>query len=126
MFLPKGQCGSYKDGSFARPGARFRAERRGLASLLTAYSATPRPRDYHRHHLRPFMLDRTGDPHLCERGATRRYAEKILKTSDGLIAISTSARNETVDILRNPEERIQVIYPGVANHSFMTPERRKR
>lgn len=50
--------------------------------------------------------------------ATRRYAENILKTSDGLIAISTSARDDAVDILRIPAERIRVIYPGVAEPFF--------
>lgn len=55
--------------------------------------------------------------------ATLRYAEKILKTSDGLVAISGSARNDAVDILRIPSERIQVIYPGVAEPFFQaTPE----
>jgi alpha-1,3-rhamnosyl/mannosyltransferase len=50
--------------------------------------------------------------------ATKRYGEKILRTSDGLIAISASARNDAVDILRIPSERIHVIYPGVAEPYF--------
>lgn len=54
--------------------------------------------------------------------ATRRYAENILKTCEGLIAISVSARNDAVDILGIPSERIHVIYPGVAEPFFeVTP-----
>jgi glycosyltransferase involved in cell wall biosynthesis len=50
--------------------------------------------------------------------ATRRYADNILKTCDGLIAISASARNDAVEILRIPADRIRVIYPGVAEPFF--------
>lgn len=50
--------------------------------------------------------------------ATRRYAERILKVADGLIAISEHARNDAIDILRIPGERIRVIYPGVAEPFF--------
>jgi glycosyltransferase involved in cell wall biosynthesis len=50
--------------------------------------------------------------------ATRRYAGKILKACDGLIAISEHTRKDTVEVLGIPEERIRVIYPGVAEAFF--------
>jgi alpha-1,3-rhamnosyl/mannosyltransferase len=54
--------------------------------------------------------------------ATRRYGERILKACDGLIAISAHARQDAIEILRIPQERIRVIYPGVAEPFFrVTP-----
>jgi alpha-1,3-rhamnosyl/mannosyltransferase len=50
--------------------------------------------------------------------ATRRYADRILRRCDGIIAISRHARSEAVAILGIPEERIQVIYPGIAEAFF--------
>ena len=50
--------------------------------------------------------------------ATRRYGEKILKSCDGLIAISAHARDSAAAILGIPERRIRVIYPGVAEAFF--------
>jgi glycosyltransferase involved in cell wall biosynthesis len=52
--------------------------------------------------------------------ATRRYGETTLKVADGLIAISEHARNDAAAILRIPEARIRVIYPGVAEPFFQT------
>ncbi len=55
--------------------------------------------------------------------ATRRYAEKILKACDGIIAISSHARDDAMAILGLPEKRIRVIYPGVSEAFFrVTPE----
>lgn len=50
--------------------------------------------------------------------ATRRYANRILQRSDGIIAISEHARQDAVEILRIPRERIQVTYPGVSDAFF--------
>ena len=50
--------------------------------------------------------------------ATKRYGEKILKTCDGLIAISAHARDTAAAVLGIPEERIRVIYPGVPEAFF--------
>jgi glycosyltransferase involved in cell wall biosynthesis len=50
--------------------------------------------------------------------ATRRYGERVLKSADGLIAISAHARDEAIEVLRIPRERIRVIYPGVAEPFF--------
>jgi glycosyltransferase involved in cell wall biosynthesis len=50
--------------------------------------------------------------------ATKRYGENILKTSDGLIAISAHARDTAASVLGIPEERIRVIYPGVPEAFF--------
>jgi glycosyltransferase involved in cell wall biosynthesis len=50
--------------------------------------------------------------------ATKRYGEKILKTCDGLIAISSHARDGAAEILGISEERIRVIHPGVAEAYF--------
>jgi len=51
-----------------------------------------------------------------------RFAERIWKRADGLIAVSESSRDDAARLLGIPQERIQVIYPGVpeayfANHS---------
>jgi glycosyltransferase involved in cell wall biosynthesis len=54
--------------------------------------------------------------------ATRRYADRILKRCDGIIAISQHARRDAIDILGIPEERIQVIYPGIAEGFFQVTE----
>jgi alpha-1,3-rhamnosyl/mannosyltransferase len=45
--------------------------------------------------------------------ATKRYAERVLKHADRLIAISESSRNDAVRILGLREEAIDVIYPGI-------------
>jgi alpha-1,3-rhamnosyl/mannosyltransferase len=50
--------------------------------------------------------------------ATKRYAENILKQCDRLIAISAHAKRDAVEILGIPVEKIQVIYPGVADSFF--------
>jgi glycosyltransferase involved in cell wall biosynthesis len=41
------------------------------------------------------------------------FAERIWQRADGLIAISENSRNDAARLLRIPEERICVIYPGV-------------
>jgi alpha-1,3-rhamnosyl/mannosyltransferase len=65
----------------------------------------------------------TPENHTTENiAATRRYGERILKACDGLIAISAHARQDAIEILRIPQERIRVIYPGVAEPFFrVTP-----
>lgn len=50
--------------------------------------------------------------------ATKRYAERILKRCDAVIAISAHARQDAVEILRLPQNRIRVVYPGVAEPFF--------
>jgi glycosyltransferase involved in cell wall biosynthesis len=55
--------------------------------------------------------------------ATRRYAEKILKTCDGVIAVSSHTRRDAMEILGIPGDRIRVIYHGIAEPFFQaTPE----
>jgi alpha-1,3-rhamnosyl/mannosyltransferase len=54
--------------------------------------------------------------------ATRRYGERTLKSADGLIAISGHARDDAIEVLRIPEDRIRVIYPGVAEPFFHVTE----
>src|ERR1041384_5152093 len=53
--------------------------------------------------------------------ATRRYAERILRRADGLIAISECTRNDAVRILGLRAESIEVIYPGVSEAFFQPP-----
>ena len=50
--------------------------------------------------------------------ATQRYAARILKRCDGIIAISDHSRRDAIDILGIPEERVQVIYPGIPEAYF--------
>jgi alpha-1,3-rhamnosyl/mannosyltransferase len=40
-------------------------------------------------------------------------ADRVWNRADGLIAVSESTRNDAVRLLRIPERKIQVIYPGV-------------
>jgi alpha-1,3-rhamnosyl/mannosyltransferase len=54
--------------------------------------------------------------------ATKRYAERVLRSADGLIAISESTRNDAVRILGLREETIHVIYPGVSQAFFQPPK----
>ena len=49
---------------------------------------------------------------------TRRYGEVILKSCDGVIAISEHTRQDAIDILGIAADRIRVIYPGVAKEFF--------
>jgi alpha-1,3-rhamnosyl/mannosyltransferase len=55
--------------------------------------------------------------------ATKRYAERVLKRADACIAISESARQDAVRILRIPQERIATIYPGVSDAFYSAAER---
>jgi glycosyltransferase involved in cell wall biosynthesis len=50
--------------------------------------------------------------------AEKRFAERIWKRADGLIAVSQNTRQDAVRILRLNPERIEVIYPGVAESYF--------
>jgi len=59
------------------------------------------------------------DAHLPSNVAFERlFAERIWKRADGLIAISESSRNDAVRLLRIPQEKIQVIYPGIPESYF--------
>jgi glycosyltransferase involved in cell wall biosynthesis len=53
----------------------------------------------------------------------RRYAERIWKRADGLIAVSESSRNDAVRLLRIPQEKIEVIYPGIPEAYFSVDRR---
>jgi glycosyltransferase involved in cell wall biosynthesis len=56
--------------------------------------------------------------------AERLFAERIWKPADGLIAISENSRNDAVRVLRIPQEKISVIYPGVPEvYSSLSPDR---
>ena len=50
--------------------------------------------------------------------ADASFAENVWKRARGLIAISESTRRDAIRVLRLPENRIEVIYPGVAEHFF--------
>jgi glycosyltransferase involved in cell wall biosynthesis len=50
--------------------------------------------------------------------AEKRFAERIWKRADGLIAISESTRRDAVRTLGLKPEAVQVIYPGVAQAFF--------
>ena len=50
--------------------------------------------------------------------ATKRYADQILRKCDGLIAISSHARDDAAEILGISKDRIRVIYPGIADAFF--------
>jgi glycosyltransferase involved in cell wall biosynthesis len=48
----------------------------------------------------------------------RRFAGRVMRRAAGLIAISENTRADGVRVLGIPEERIEVIYPGVAPEYF--------
>jgi len=50
--------------------------------------------------------------------AEKHFAERIWKRADGLIAVSENTRQDAVRILGLKPERIEVIYPGVAEAYF--------
>ncbi len=54
--------------------------------------------------------------------ATKRYAERVLRHADGLIAISECTRRDAARILRLREEKMEVIYPGVSKAFFAPPK----
>lgn len=55
--------------------------------------------------------------------ADRRFAERILKSADGLIAVSAATRDDAVRILGLPREKIRVIHHGIAGQFFqVTPK----
>ena len=56
--------------------------------------------------------------------ATYRYGGNILKSCEGLVAISEHARHDAGEVLGIPLERIRVVYPGVAEPFFApSPEK---
>lgn len=57
---------------------------------------------------------------LANVSAAHRFAQRVLCRADGLIAISESTRRDAVRILGLPPEKIEVIYPGVADAFFRT------
>jgi glycosyltransferase involved in cell wall biosynthesis len=52
--------------------------------------------------------------------AAHRFAGRVLRRADGLIAISENTRRDAVRILGLPPEKIEVIYPGVSDAFFHT------
>jgi glycosyltransferase involved in cell wall biosynthesis len=52
--------------------------------------------------------------------ASRLFGERVMRRADGLIAISENTRTDAVKILGLPAEKIEVIYPGVAEAFFRT------
>ncbi|MBM3745115.1 MAG: glycosyltransferase family 4 protein [Acidobacteria bacterium] len=51
----------------------------------------------------------------------KRFAEQVVSRADGLIAISEHTRQDAVRILDLDPQRIEVIYPGVAEGFFEVP-----
>jgi alpha-1,3-rhamnosyl/mannosyltransferase len=51
----------------------------------------------------------------------KTFAKRVLTRANGLIAISESTRADSIRILGLPPERIEVIYPGVAESFFAAP-----
>jgi alpha-1,3-rhamnosyl/mannosyltransferase len=50
--------------------------------------------------------------------ADRRFAERILKHADGLIAVSEATRDDAVRILKLAPEKVRVIHHGIADLFF--------
>jgi alpha-1,3-rhamnosyl/mannosyltransferase len=59
--------------------------------------------------------------------ADRIFADRILRRADGLIAVSENTRQDAIQVLNLPPEKIQTIYSGVADEYFAAqPARRHR
>lgn len=50
--------------------------------------------------------------------ADRQFSEMLIEKNARMIAVSHSTRNDAIRLLGVPPDRIQVIYPGVAEHFF--------
>lgn len=50
-----------------------------------------------------------------------RFADRVLRDAAGVIAVSENTRKDAVHLLGLPPERIEVIYPGVAEAFFEVP-----
>ena len=68
------------------------------------------------HDLTCWILPETHSP--ANVAAENRFAERIVKRADGLIAVSEATRDDAVRILKVPPEKIQVIHHGVAEPFF--------
>jgi glycosyltransferase involved in cell wall biosynthesis len=59
--------------------------------------------------------------------ATKAYSDRILRRADATIAISEHTRSDAIEILGLDPDRVQVIYPGVAEEFFRPcPESTRR
>lgn len=57
--------------------------------------------------------------HLAStRRADRDFAERILRRADGLIAVSHRSKQDAVETLGIPEDKLHVIYHGIADEFF--------
>jgi alpha-1,3-rhamnosyl/mannosyltransferase len=56
--------------------------------------------------------------------ADHRFAEQILKKAHGIIAVSEATREDAIDVLDIPEERIVTIHSGVSDAFFSVPAER--
>jgi glycosyltransferase involved in cell wall biosynthesis len=57
---------------------------------------------------------------------TKRFASKVYTRADRLIAVSENSRRDAIDVLGFSAERIEVIYPGVAEDFFESRHARVR
>lgn len=48
----------------------------------------------------------------------QRVADQVLRKADAIIAVSNKTRDDAVRLLKIPEERLQVVYHGVASEYF--------
>jgi glycosyltransferase involved in cell wall biosynthesis len=53
--------------------------------------------------------------------ADQRFAERILRRADGIIAVSESTRQDAIRILKVAPEKIRAIYHGIAPEFFSVP-----
>jgi alpha-1,3-rhamnosyl/mannosyltransferase len=53
--------------------------------------------------------------------AARKFADRVIRRADGLIAVSESARQDALRILDLDAQRIEVIHPGVPEEFFVVP-----
>jgi glycosyltransferase involved in cell wall biosynthesis len=57
--------------------------------------------------------------------ADKAFADQVLKRADGLIAVSENTRQDAINILGIPPERITTIYSGVPEQYFTAPPTRR-
>lgn len=53
--------------------------------------------------------------------ADKRFGEQVLQKADGLIAVSEATREDAIELLGIPEDRIEAIHSGVSDAFFHVP-----
>jgi glycosyltransferase involved in cell wall biosynthesis len=92
--------------------------RRFISRIQHACAISAAKLQTHRDDSRHDVLADAGASRSGEYRETKRFAAQVLARADRLIAVSINTRCDAAQILRIPEERIEVIHHGVADGFF--------